>query len=429
MVRFSAQRGRLLSKVGLAILVVALAGGGYGLYSHRPASKENGDKMHDKPITVGGAYVMVEDAPLSLTALGTVNSTYTVTVRSRVDGQLEKVLFTEGQMVKQGQLLAELDARPFQAALAQAQGQYQRDLALLKNAQLDLARYRQLWEQNSIAKQQVDTQQALVSQYEGTVKLDQGLVDNAKLQLEYSRITAPFSGRAGLRLVDPGNMVRSSDTTGLVTLTQTEPINVVFAIPEVSLSAVLSAAQKDPALKVEAWDRDNRNRLAEGSLLAIDNQLNTGTGTITLKARFDNTQHTLFPNQFVNVKLRLGTRNQALTIPSVAIQNGRVGAYVYSTQDGETAHLTPITPGPVFGERTIVESGLSAGQKIVVDGLDKLRDGGPIKWIDRASAAQEQATAAPGPEGGAHKKHKEKPAEGASSAQTGAPAAPAATGS
>ncbi|MDB5775007.1 MAG: multidrug transporter subunit MdtA [Herbaspirillum sp.] len=388
------------------------------------------------PAAVGVTTIARRDVPLTLTALGTVNSTYTVTVHSRVDGQLDKVHFTEGQMVKQGQLLAELDPRPYLAALTQAQGQLQRDQALLRNAELDLARYRQLLAQNSIAKQLVDTQEALVQQNQGTVKLDQGAVDNAKLQYDYSRITAPVSGRVGLRLVDPGNVVHASDTTGVVVITQNQPINVVFALPEVSLSQVLQAMRDNSSLAVEAWDRDNRHKLADGNLLAIDNQLNVTTGTVNLKARFANDRQQLFPNQFVNIHLQLGDRPDAVTVPTVALQLGAGGSYVYAVNDDQTVSMKKVGIGPVSGDDTIVEQGLQVGQKVVIDGLDKLREGAKVRVIDRA--AQNSAAAAAvaagagrgprrrrgGPDGSAADQQARAPT--AAPADAAAPAAPAA---
>ena len=338
------------------------------------------------PVAVAVATVQKQDVGIELTALGTVTSTSTVTVRSRVDGQLDKVHFIEGELVKQGQLLAELDPRPYQATLMQTQGQLLRDQALLKNAELDLVRYQQLLKQDSIATQQVDTQKALVQQYEGTVKLDQGLVDNAQLQLTYSRITAPVSGRVGLRQVDPGNIVHASDSNGLVVITQIQPINVVFAVPETSLSQVLQAKKGADPLKVAVWDRDNRNRLADGTLLAIDNQLNASTGTVNLKARFANEQQQLFPNQFVNVHLQLGKQADAITVPTAAVQLGKAGSYTYTVNPDQIVGITKITTGFVFGDNTIIMQGLQPGQRVVVDGLDKLRDGAKVEVIDRTAA-------------------------------------------
>nr|WP_276539412.1 MdtA/MuxA family multidrug efflux RND transporter periplasmic adaptor subunit [Chromobacterium alkanivorans] len=375
-------------------LVVALALGGGWWWRQHAAADAAGQRRAAPPAAVGVASAQLQNVPLQISALGTVNSTYTVTVRSRVDGQLDKLHFEEGQPVKQGQLLAELDPRPFQAALAQAEGQLLRDQALLQNAQLDLARYRQLLEQNSIAKQQVDTQAALVRQYQGTVKLDQGAVDNAKLQLSYSRVSAPVSGRAGLRQVDPGNIVHASDANGLVVITQTQPINVLFSVPEVSLGQVLRASRAQPGLAVEAWDRDNRNKLADGKLLAIDNQLNTSTGTVNLKARFANVDEALFPNQFVNVRLSLGEQENAVTVPATAVQLGKTGSYVYTVNADSSVSLNPVSAGARVGDIVIVEQGLKPGQRVVVDGLDKLRDGAKVTVVDRAAQSRQAAQGA-----------------------------------
>ena len=370
----------------VSLLLLALAAGGWWWSSHHSAAPDAAaPKRGSGPVAVAVAPVMQQDAPLQLGALGTVTATNTVTVHSRVDGQLMALHFEEGQLVQKGQLLAELDPRPFQAALTQAEGQLMRDQALLQNARLDLTRYQQLLAQNSIAKQQVDTQQALVAQYQGTVKLDQGAVATARLQLDYSRITAPLSGRVGLRQVDLGNIVHSSDSNGVVVITQTQPINVLFAVPETSLGQVLAAARAAKGkLQVEAWDRDNRHKLADGELLAIDNQLSTTTGTVNLKARFANADAVLFPNQFVNVHLQLGDQPDAIVVPSVALQQGKVGSYVYTVNPDQTVSISKVKTGAVSGDNTIIEEGVKPGQKVVVDGLDKLREGAQIKVIDRA---------------------------------------------
>lgn len=370
----------------ILLVLAAMAAGLWWAVSLRSGTAKSQKRKGDMPVAVAVAIVQQQDVTVQLTALGTVTSTSTVTVRSRVDGQLDAIHFVEGELVKQGQLLAELDPRPYQAVLTQTQGQLLRDQALLKNAELDLVRYNQLLAQDSIAKQQVDTQKALVQQYEGTVKLDQGLVDNAQLQLSYSRITAPVSGRVGLRQVDPGNIVHASDSNGLVVITQIQPINAVFAVPETSLGQVLQARTVTSRLKVEAWDRDNRNRLAEGTLSAIDNQLNTSTGTVNLKARFANEQQQLFPNQFVNVRLQLATQAGAITVPTAAVQLGKIGSYVYTVGTEQAVSLTKVTIGAVSGDNTIITQGLQPGQRVVVDGLDKLRDGARVEVIDRTAA-------------------------------------------
>lgn len=375
---------RALRNSAILVSCIVIIAGIWWLIHSRTGEGKTQNRRGEMVVAVATAAAQQEDIVVQLTALGTVTSPSTVTVRSRVDGQLDKVHFVEGEMVKQGQLLAELDPRPYQAALTQAQGQLLRDQALLKNAEIDLARYQQLLKQDSIATQQVDTQKALVQQYEGTVKLDQGVVENAQLQLTYSRIIAPIGGRVGLRQVDPGNIVHASDTSGLLVITQTQPINLVFAIPETSLHEVLQARNANPQLKVEAWDRDNRNKLGEGTLLAIDNQLNVSTGTVNLKAKFANEQQQLFPNQFVNIRLQLGTQRAATTVPTAAIQLGKVGSYVYAVNPDQTVSIAKVTTGVTSGDKTIISQGLQPGQQVVVDGLDKLRDGAKIEVIDRS---------------------------------------------
>ncbi|MBS1186851.1 MAG: mdtA [Burkholderiaceae bacterium] len=393
MLELNPQKRRILIIAVSLLILLFIAAGLYWFIFKYGKGQQNGVRT----VAVSVATVQKEDAPLQINALGTVNSTYTATVRSRVDGQLMKIHFKEGQLVKEGQLLAELDPRPYQAALTQAEGQLVRDTALLQNARLDLTRYELLLSQKSIAKQQVDTQAALVRQYQGTVKLDKGAVDNARLQLAYSRITAPISGRVGLRQVDLGNIVHSTDTNGIVVITQVQPINVVFAIPEVSLTQVLQAkaAQKQP-LKVEAWDRENRAKVADGQLMAVDNQLSTSTGTISIKAVFANDKQELFPNQFVNVHLQLGAQLNAITVPTVAIQLGKVGSYVYTVNEDMTVSLAKVKTGATSGDNTIIEEGLAPGQKVVIDGLDKLRDGAKIKVIERASQNNASASAQAG---------------------------------
>ncbi|WP_239856336.1 efflux RND transporter periplasmic adaptor subunit [Laribacter hongkongensis] len=322
--------------------------------------------------------------PVTLGSLGTITASQTVIIRSRVDGQLEKLHFADGQEVRAGQLLAELDPRPFQAQLLQAQGQLQKDEALLANARLDLARYRQLQQQDSIARQQVETQAALVRQYEGTVKIDQGLVNNAQLQLDYSRITAPFSGRLGIRQVDPGNLIHAADTSGLVSMTRIRPINVAFSVPETRLGEVtvaMHAAGKQP-LQIEVWDREQHVRLGTGRLLALDNQVNTANGSVAIKGELANEDGSLFPNQFVNVSLRLGTLSGATVVPEAAVQTGRDGSYVYVVQAGGNAVMKPVRMLHKDGERVAVAGDVRPGEQVIVDGLDKVRDGQKVKMAD-----------------------------------------------
>jgi len=344
------------------------------------------------PVPVRLGEVRQGDFPVELKALGTATAYNTVSVRSRVDGELVKVLFREGQQVKAGDLLAVIDPRLYEAALKEAEGTLQQSRAQLRNAEIDLVRYQTLYAEDSVAKQTLDTQKALVAQYRGTVRANQGAVDQAKVNLDYTRVRAPITGRLGLRQVDVGNLVSSGDTTPLVTITQILPISVSFTLPESELPQVLEQLHAGRQLEVEAWDRSESQRLAEGELASLDNQIDLTTGTVRLKARFANAEQRLFPNQFVNVRLRVTTRRQVLLAPAAALQFGSRGTFVYVVGDDDKAQLRYVTAGPGDGTSTLIEQGLALGERIVVEGVDRLRDGGKVEVIDssRPAAARPQ---------------------------------------
>lgn len=362
--------------------------------------KDGKGMQFDMPTTVAVATVTTSDVPQTLSAVGTVTSRNTATVRARVSGQLDKILFREGQVVKSGDVLAVLDQRPFQVALDQQLAQLQRDQAQLGNAKHDLERYQGLVADKVISQQQVDTQAALVRQYEGVVAIDQAQVASAKLNFSYSSITAPISGRLGLRQVDLGNLVTSGDLNGIVVITQLNPINVVFAIPGDRVTPVVQQLNAGSRLVVDALDRDGKTKLASGTLITADNQMDPTTGTVKLKAEFVNDQGKLFPNQFVNVRLQLSMNKGAMVIPSSAVQQSSQGAYVFVVKADNKVSKRVVTVGTVnTNGNTVVINGLNVGEQVVVDGVDRLRDGGTVKVSTNAAA---QAAASGKDVGAAH---------------------------
>ena len=324
--------------------------------------------------------------PVHLKAIGTVTPPNTVTIRSRVDGQLLRVAFTEGQQVEPGQLLAEIDPEPYRILLAQAEGQQRQNQASLETAHADLERLKQLYAKSLVTNQEMDAQQALVREREGTSSSDQARVAEARLKLAYTRIEAPISGRVGLRRVDAGNLIRANDTNGLVVITQTRPIAVMFTVPEVDLDKVVGPLRSGGQLEVEAWDRSERNLLARGVLKTIDNQIDLATGTLKLKAEFPNADEQLFPNQFVNVRLQVSTLKDAVVIPAAAVQFGSKGTYVYIVNEKNKSSIRPIVLGASDGVLQSVTEGLAPGDAVVLEGLDRLREGKTVVVVKGEAA-------------------------------------------
>ncbi len=334
------------------------------------------------PIPVRVAAAVTGDFPVYYKALGTVTALNTINVRSRVGGELVKIAFEEGQMVKAGDLLAEIDPRPYQNALLQAEGTLLQNQAQLKNAQVDLERYRGLYAEDSIAKQTLDTAAALVGQYQGTVKTNQAAVNDARLNLEFTRIRAPISGRVGLRQLDIGNLVAANDTTALAVITQTQPINVVFTLPENKLDTVLARYRSGAKLPVEAWDRGDVKLQASGVLQSLDNQIDITTGTLKFKARYDNREQSLFPNQFVNVRLLADTLRDVVLVPTAAIQFGTNGTFVYALEGDKKVTIKQLKIGANDGEHTVVTEGLAAGERVVLEGTDRLKEGSEVEVVN-----------------------------------------------
>jgi len=366
--------------LGSIALLIAVIGGGTLVLSRPWRSTVGAQARSPAPprVPIVAAAARTRDVGVYLKGLGTVTPLNTVTVRSRVDGELIGVHYQEGQIVRSGDLLAEIDPRPFQAQLTQFEGQLERDQALLDNARLDLKRFQELVKTDAVPRQQLDTQVSLVHQLEGTVKNDQGQIDATKVQLVYCRITSPIAGRVGLRLVDQGNIVHATDTGGLVIITQLQPITVIFTIPEDSIPTVLEQLGRGVRLPVEAYDREQRKKLAEGALLTIDNEVDPTTGTVRLKALFPNTDNRLFPSQFVNARLRIETRRGATVVPTAAIQQSPRGAFVFVVRPDRTVGVRQVGVGVTDGDDVSIEQGLQVGEQVVVEGAERLRDGAAI---------------------------------------------------
>ncbi|WP_411852311.1 MdtA/MuxA family multidrug efflux RND transporter periplasmic adaptor subunit [Stenotrophomonas sp. LGBM10] len=370
-------RTRRLFKPLLLLAVLAAGVIAWRVFAPAPADKA-APAATATPVRV--ATVVREDLVVRLKALGTVTPLHTVSLRSRVDGELLRLAFREGQHVKAGDLIAEIDPRPYQVQLARALGTQQQNLAELDNAQTQLKRYVELQSKHFVSAQELSDQQSKVRQLQGRRQTDQAAVDEARLQLQYTRITAPVAGRMGLRNVDVGNLVRSGDTEPLATITQTMPISVLFTVPEPDLPAVVAAVRATPQLTVEAWDREERHALGDGVLSSLDNRIDTATGTLKLRAQFANADETLFPNQFVNIRLQVSS-SDAVVIPNAAVQFGSKGSYVYVIAADDTSHLRNVVLGPADGERVSVREGLKAGERVVVEGIDGLREGAKVEVV------------------------------------------------
>lgn len=413
-------RVALLVAAGVVLLLIVVV----RHFHHKPppisAAGGPGHGMQNGPVAVSVATAASGDIQLRIPALGTVTPLATVTVRTQITGIMQKILFTEGQTVHQGDSLAQIDARPYEAALQQMQGNLQRDQALLADAELDLKRYDGLVKEDSIAEQQLDTQKALVDQYKGTVESDKGQLKTAQVNLIYTHIVAPVTGRVGLRQVDQGNYVTPGDANGIVVINQLQPITVIFPIPEDNVPALMRRLHGGGPMTVEAYDRTNSAKLADGKLLTVDNQIDVTTGTVKLRAQFENADGLLFPNQFVNVQLLQELVPNQIIIPNSAVRrgapNGVVSTFVYVVNSDRTVTVRAVTLGVVDGERVAVTQGLSAGEVVVTEGADRLRDGAQVQLPGAPPPAAAHApgvapAGAPGSPGSHHSRTRPKPSQ------------------
>jgi multidrug efflux system membrane fusion protein len=380
-------------RLGLLLLLIGAAALGWWLYNGQPAPQSRRVNPYANAMPVVAAPAATGDIDITLNALGTVTSLATVTIKSQISGYLINVAYQEGQVVKKGDLLAEIDSRSYELALKNAEGALERDQAMLQQAELDLKRYQDLTRTNAIPRQQLDQQVALVAQDKGNVISDQAQIETQKLNIVYCHIIAPVSGRVGLRLVDQGNYVTPNDAAGLVVITQFQPITVIFPVPEDNLPQITRRLKVVNALPVTAFDRSGAVKLATGELKTLDNQIDTTTGTIKLRAQFANEDDTLFPNQFVNIQLLVDTLHGATVVPTAAIQRGAPGTFVYLINADQTVALRPVTLGPSHGDRVAITQGLSPGDRVVIDGADKLRNG--AKVVPRGAGADAAGAAVP----------------------------------